>query len=169
MAVGVGLDGLDLGGSRRSPLTLVDSVLRRCELSAAVWQGVTMRQVELLDCRARGWRLSVDLAQDVYLRGCRLDSATLRISRVRGLVVFSECVFTDAVVAGDLSSVVFLDCGFDNAEFAASAAAGCDLRSSRLAGARGLLTLRGARITTDQTVTIAPRLASEAGFTIDET
>ena len=29
MAVGVELDGLDLGGTRRCPLTVVDSVLRR--------------------------------------------------------------------------------------------------------------------------------------------
>lgn len=168
MAVGVALDGLDLAGTRRSPLTVVDSVLRRCDLSAAVWQGVSLRQVELLDCRALGLRLSVELGQDVYLQGCRLDAATLRITRVRGLVVFDGCTFADAVVGGDLSAVVFADCSFDDAEFAATSAEGCDLRGSRLGGARGLLTLGGARITTDQAVTIAPRLASEAGFTVEE-
>jgi uncharacterized protein YjbI with pentapeptide repeats len=166
MAVGVALDGVDLAETRRSPLTLVDSVLRRCDLSAAVWQAVTMRQVEFLDCRALGLRLSVDLGQDVYLRDCRLDAATLRISRVRGMVVFDDCTFTDAVIGGDLSAVVFTGCTFDGAEFAATAADGCDLRGSRLGGARGLLTLRGARVTMDQAVSFAPRLASEAGFTI---
>jgi uncharacterized protein YjbI with pentapeptide repeats len=168
MAVGVSLDGTDLAESRRSPLTLVDSVLRRCDLSAAIWQGVTMRQVELLDCRALGLRLSVDLGQDVYLQNCRFDSATLRISRVRGLVVFDGCTFTEAMVGGDLSAVVFTGCGFDGAEFAATSAEGCDLRGSRLGAARGLLTLRGARVTTDQAVSFAPRLASEAGFTVEE-
>jgi uncharacterized protein YjbI with pentapeptide repeats len=166
LLVGASLDGVDLGGSRRTPLSLVDTVLRRCDLSAAIWQAVTLRQVELLDCRARGLRLSVDLAQDVYLSGCRFDQATLRLERVRGLVVFDGCVFSDAVVGGDLSSVVFADCGFGDAEFAATRADGCDLRSSRLAGARGLLTLRGARITTDQCTSIAPRLAFEAGFAL---
>ena len=47
------------------------------------------------------------------------------------------------------------------------AAAGFDLRGSRLAGSRGLLTLRGARITLEQTLTIADRLATEAGLTLD--
>jgi uncharacterized protein YjbI with pentapeptide repeats len=167
MAVGVALDGTDLAESRRSPLTLVDSVLRRCDLSAAVWQSVTMRQVELLDCRALGLRLSVDLGQDVYAEGCRFDSATLRISRVRGLVVFDGCTFAGAMVGGDLSAVVFAGCTFEDAEFAATAAEGCDLRGSRLGGARGLATLRGARITADQTVTVAPRLAAELGLTVD--
>jgi uncharacterized protein YjbI with pentapeptide repeats len=168
MAVGAEYDGLDLAESRRSPLSLIDSVLRRCDLSAAVWQAVTMRQVELLDCRALGLRLSVDLAQDVFLEGCRFDAATLRISRVRGLVVFDGCTFGDAVVGGDLSAVVFTGCSFEGAEFAATAADGCDLRGSRLGEARGLLTLRGARVTTDQAVAFAPRLASEAGFTVEE-
>jgi uncharacterized protein YjbI with pentapeptide repeats len=167
MAIGVELDGVDLAETRRSPLTLVDSVLRRCDLSAAVWQSVTMRQVELLDCRALGLRLSVDLGQDVYVEGGRFDAATLRISRVRGLVVFDGCTFTDAVVGGDLSSVVFTGCAFDGAEFAATGADGCDLRGSRLGGSRGLLTLRGARVTADQTVSVAPRLASEAGLSVE--
>ena len=168
MAIGVEYDGLDLAETRRSPLSLVDSVLRRCDLSAAIWQAVTLRQVELFDCRALGLRLSVDLAQDVYLESCRFDAATLRISRVRGLVVFDGCTFTDAVVAGDLSAVVFTGCTFAGGEFAATAADGCDLRGSRLGEARGLLTLRGARVTTDQAVAFAPRLASEAGFTVEE-
>ena len=168
MAVGVALDGVDLAETRRSPLTLVDSVLRRCDLSAAVWQGVTMRQVELLGCRALGLRLSVDLAQDVYVEGGRFDSATLRISRVRGLVVFDSCTFSEAMIGGDLSAVVFTGCTFEGAEFAATAAEGCDLRESRLGGARGLVTLRGARVTADQTVTIAPRLASELGLVVEQ-
>jgi uncharacterized protein YjbI with pentapeptide repeats len=168
MAVGVAFDGVDLAETRRSPLTLVDGVLRRCDLSAAVWQGVTLRQVELLDCRALGLRLSVDHGQDVYVENGRLDSATLRISKVRGLVVFDGCTFTDAMVGGDLSSVVFTDCTFENAEFAATNAEGCDLRGSRLGGARGLATLRGARITAEQTVPIAARLATELGLTVEE-
>ena len=89
MAVGVALDGVDLAESRRSPLAVVDSVLRRCDLSAAVWQQVTLRQVELLERRALGLRLSVDLGQDVYLQDCRVrrghaaDLAGTRAGRVR--------------------------------------------------------------------------------------
>jgi uncharacterized protein YjbI with pentapeptide repeats len=167
MAVGIALDGADLAETRREPLSLIDSVLRRCDLSAAVWQNVTLRQVELLDCRALGLRLSVALGQDVYVEGGRFDAATLRITRVRGLVVFDSCTFTDAVVGGDLSAVVFSRCAFDGAEFAATAADGCDLRGSELGAARGFLTLRGARVTADQTLAFAPRLATEAGLAVD--
>jgi uncharacterized protein YjbI with pentapeptide repeats len=167
LAVGVELDGADLAESRRAPLTVIDSVLRRCDLSAAVWQQVTVRQTELLDCRALGLRLSVDLAQDVYVSGCRFGDAVLRVERVRGLLAFAGCDFTDAVVGGDLSAAIFTDCTFAGAEFAATAADGCDLRGSRLAGSRGLLTLRGARVTADQTLAVAARLAAEAGLAVE--
>ena len=164
--VGSVVDGADLSGSRFAPLTLVDTSVRKADLSNAVWQQVVARRVELLSCRATGLRLSVDLAEDLYIEDSRLDYATIRIERVRGVAVFSGCTFRDAVLAGDLSRVVLVGCDFDGAEFAATAADGCDLRSSELAGARGLLTLRGARVTAEQTVAMALRLASEVGMRI---
>lgn len=168
LAAGVVLDGVDLAGSRRRPLTVVDSVLRRCELTAAVWQQVTLRQAELLDCRGLGLRLSLDLAQDGYVEGCRLDQSVLHVERTRRVLAFAGCSFAEAVLSGDLSGVVFVDCAFAGAEFAAARAEGCDLRGSRLGGARGLLTLRGARVTEDQTVAVASRLAAEAGLTVEQ-
>lgn len=167
LVTGLAFDGVDLAGSRRERVALVDCVLRRCELTAAVWQQVTVRQTELLDCRALGLRLSIDLAQDLYVSGCRFDQSVLHLERARGLVVFTGCSFTGAELAGDLSRVIAVDCDFDGCEFAARSADGLDLRGSRLAGARGLLTLRGARISVDQTLTIADRLAVEAGFTVE--
>ena len=159
--------GADLSGSRFSPLTLVDSSLRKADLSNAVWQQVVARRVELLGCRATGLRLSVDLADDLYVEDSRLDYATIWIERVKGVAVFSGCTFRNATISGDLSRVVFAGCDFDGAEFVASSAAGCDLRTSALGGARGLLTLRGARVTPDQTISIALRLAAEVGLRID--
>jgi uncharacterized protein YjbI with pentapeptide repeats len=167
LASGLALDGVDLSGSRRERLTLLDCVLRRCELTAAIWQQVTVRQTELVDCRALGLRLSVDLAQDLHVADCRFDHAVLHLERVRGLVVFSGCSFAEAELSGDLSRVVAVDCDFDGCEFAASKAEGLDLRGSRLGGARGLLTLRGARVTSDQTLAVADRLAAEAGLVVE--
>ena len=168
LGVGVLLEGLDLAGERREPLTLVDSVLRRCDLAGGSWQQVTVRQVEVVDCRATGLRLSVDLAQDTWVSGCRFDAAVVHVERVRGLLAFVGCTFADALLTGDLSQAVFDDCDFDGAEFALSAATGCDLRTSRLAAARGLLTLRGARVTADQAVGMGPRLAAEAGLAVED-
>lgn len=166
--------GVDLTGTRLQPLTLTDVELERVELSGAILQDVTARRVELLRCRAMGLRLALAVAADVYAEGCRFDYATLHLGpgrglgsgRGRGRSAFRECSFRDGIITGDLSDVVFLDCDFAGTDFRAAAAKGCDLRSSRLVGARGLLTLGGAQITAEQAVSVADQLATEAGFAV---
>jgi uncharacterized protein YjbI with pentapeptide repeats len=161
------LDGANLAETRLDPLSLVDVRIRRGDLSNAVWAGVTARRVEITDCRTVGWRVILDLAEDLLVTGCRWDYGSLYIGRSRGALAFRDCSFAGTTVRGDLSKVTFDGCEFAGVEFDASAAKGCDLRTSRLTGARGLLSLRGARITLEQAVDIADLLATEAGLVLE--
>lgn len=162
------LDSVDLSGSRFHPLTLTDVRLDRLDLSNAQWHGVVARQVELVSARAVGLGLSLDLAADLYVEQTRLDYAGVHLERVRGHAVFHDCSFRDARLGGDLSRVVFSDCDLTGAEFTATAARDTDLRSSRLAGARGLHSLRGAMVDPDQLIGIAAQLAAEAGLRVHQ-
>lgn len=161
------LESVDFSESRFRPLTLTDVRLSRVELSNAQWHSVAARRVELTSARAVGLGLSLDLAGDVYVEGTRLDYAGIHLERTRGLVVFSGCSFREARLGGDLSGVVFRDCDFDGAEFSATAARDADLRTSRLAGARGLHSMRGAIIDVDQLIAVAGQLAAEAGLRVE--
>ncbi|MGH3867609.1 MAG: pentapeptide repeat-containing protein [Pseudonocardiaceae bacterium] len=145
---------------------VVHSVVRRVDLSNASVQRVTARRVEMLRCRMIGLRLSIEQASDLYVEGCRLDFAVIHIEKVKGVAAFIGCSFRETVISGCLSGVVFLDCDFADTEFEAVSAKGCDLRMSRLAGARGMLSLRGALITAEQAVSVADRLAVEAGLIV---
>jgi uncharacterized protein YjbI with pentapeptide repeats len=158
------LDGASMADSRLDPLTLTDVRIRRGDLSNAVWEHLTARRVAVEGCRSVGWRVIVDFAEDLLVEGCRWDHGGIFVTRTRGAVVFRDCTFAGTTLRGDLSRVWFDSCDLAGAEFNASGAAGCDLRTSRLAGAGGLLTLRGARIGSDQLFDIAGLLAVEAGF-----
>ena len=160
------LTEVDLTGSVLGPLTLVDVQGEQVELSNTTLRRVTARRVELVRCRAVGMRLDLELAADVYFEGCRLDYATVRVEQAKGRIVFHECTFREATIGGDLTGAVFAHCDLAGVEFTATAAAGCDLCSSRLDGARGLLSLRGAQVSTDQVLAVADRLAAEAGFRV---
>lgn len=157
---------VDLSGSRLGPVTLADTTLEDVDLSNASVQLVTARRVEMLRCRAIGLRLSTEQASDLYVEGCRLDFAAIHIEKVKGIVAFAGCSFRESTISGCLSGVVFLDCDFADTEFERANAKGCDLRMSRLVGARGLLGLRGALITTEQAASVADRLAIEAGLIV---
>jgi uncharacterized protein YjbI with pentapeptide repeats len=160
------LTSVILAESRAGPLTMLDTVLRRVDLSHAEWIALTARRVEILDCRATGWRSTFDLAQDFYMEDCRMDYCVLTIVRAKDLNVFKGCAFRNATIGGDLSNVIFDECLLDGVEFLAHAATGCDLRGSRLDGITGLMSLRGALISPDQAVTLVPQFAAEAGITI---
>jgi uncharacterized protein YjbI with pentapeptide repeats len=157
---------LDLAGAKLGPLTLVDTVLSGADLSNASLQRVTARRSELRTCRGIGLRLSIEHAADLAVTDCRLDYATLHIERVKGIAVFTGCSFRETTISGDLSDVLFLDCDFTDTEFRASRATRCDLRTSRISSARGLLSLRGAMISPDQTISIATLIAAEAGLIV---
>jgi len=162
------LDAADLSESAFRTLTLDDVVCQRVDLSNALWDRISARRVELLNCRAVGWRVQFEQLTDVYLGDCRLDYPVINVERVKGLAVFERCSFRQATIAGNLSNTVFLDCDFDGAQFAARGAKGCDLRTSALLGAHGMQSLAGATISSDQAVAIARVLAAEAGLVVSD-
>lgn len=158
----------DLGRARLEPLELVDARLTDVELSNATLRRVLARRVELLDCRGTGLALDAERASDVYAARCKLDYAQVHIERATGPVVFEDCSLREAVLSGDLSKAVFTGCALDGVEFAATEAKGADLRGSSLGGARGLLTLRGAIVDTEQVITAATQIAQAAGLDVRE-
>lgn len=157
----------NLSGAKLGPLTLSDVTLRQVELSNASMQRLVVRRTGWKTCRAIGLRLSIDHASDLSIEDCRLDYATIHLEKVRGSVVFTGCTFKEATIGGDLSNTRFVDCDFVDTEFRAKRAAKCDLRSSRLNSARGLLSLRGATISPEQAVAISTIIAAEAGLIVD--
>jgi uncharacterized protein YjbI with pentapeptide repeats len=160
-------EGASLAQSRLDPLHLTDVVLRRTDLSNASWAGMTARRLMVSGCRTVGWRVICDFAEELVVEECRWEHGGLHLGRSRGGVVFRGCTFAGTSLRGDFSRMVFDGCDFAGAEFAVSAAARCDLRTSDLEGARGLTTLRGARIRSEQAMGIADLLAVEAGFLLD--
>ncbi len=156
----------NLTGSRLIGLELIDVALSNVVVANAAWEKVTARRVELVSCQAVGFQLGLLKAEDLYFEDCKLDYARLDVDQRHGVIAFHRCTFTEATIDGDLSGVIFSECEFKGAEFRARRAANCDLTSSRLDGATGLLTLVGAKITEEQAVTLSGQLATEAGFVI---
>ncbi|HEU5472320.1 MAG TPA: pentapeptide repeat-containing protein [Actinophytocola sp.] len=158
---------LNLSHAKLSPLTLVDVIMTGVDLSNATLHRVTARRTEFRTCRAIGLHLTLDNATDVSITDSRLDYATVDIAKVRGALVFTGCTFRESIISGDLSNTLFLDCDFHDTEFRATRAAGCDLRTSRITSAHGLLSLRGTKIDAEQALFLATILATEAGLIVD--
>lgn len=163
----VSAEGASFASTRFEPLDLSDVQLDRVDLAGARWEAVTARRWVVRDSRLVGWRLHSTFAEDLLVTGCRWDNGALFLGRAKGAVVFRDCSFAGTTLRGDLSGVVFDGCDLADAEFGADVALGADLRTSRLAGARGLARLKGAVITSEQAIGVADLLAIELGFRLD--
>ena len=157
----VRLAGLEMDDAR-----FVDCRFERCDLSAVVFTRLSMRRVELADCRLTGVDLGAADLHDVRFTSCKLDDANLR--GVKGeRVTFADCV---------LGGTEFAQATLEGAVFESCKLAGVDLRRAVLAGARfpesdltdllGVDGLKGAKLTTQQALQLAPRFAQELGITV---
>jgi len=162
------LEDVDVSETVVEPLSLADVRISGCVLANARWSQVEARRVEIVKSQLVGWRVQLGLAQDLYVGDCRADFASFDFESVKGLNVFERCRFKEAEFSGNLARVVFVDCDLADADFTGvTDARGLDLRESKLAGANGLLSLRGARVTGDQVLQVAGDLAREAGLVTD--
>jgi uncharacterized protein YjbI with pentapeptide repeats len=160
-------DGVNLSSTHFDPLDLSDVQLDRVDLAGARWEQVTARRFAVSDSRLVGWRLHCTFAEDLLVSGCRWDDGAFYLGRAKGSVVFRDCSFAGTTLRGDFSGVVFEGCDLAGAEIGVDAARNCDLRTSRLAGARDLGRFKGARITAEQAIGIADLLATELGFRLN--
>jgi uncharacterized protein YjbI with pentapeptide repeats len=157
-------DGANLSSTHFDPLDLSDVRLERVDLAGARWEQVSARRFAVRDSRLMGWRLHCSFAEDLLIEGSRWDDGAVFLGRAKGSVVFRDCSFNGTTIRGDFSGVVFDGCDLAGAEIGVDAARNCDLRTSRLAGARGLARFKGARITPEQAIGVADLLALELGF-----
>jgi uncharacterized protein YjbI with pentapeptide repeats len=161
------IEHVNLAQSQLTKLTLTDVLLNDLDLSNAQIMESIFRSVEFRRCRAIGLRIAVDQAADLYMQDTRLDFAVLDFQRIKGVAAFIDCSFREATLIGDWSDVVFENCDFIGAEFRATRAKGCDLKTSRLDGAHGLASLKGATISAEQAASIAAQLAAEVGLIVE--
>jgi uncharacterized protein YjbI with pentapeptide repeats len=149
-----------------SRVDITDAIILDSDCSNSAFAALTARRVEFRNCRMTGWRASFVVAEEVAFLRCRLDYAQLDFRRTKGTVLFDDCAFREASLRGVLDGCVFQGCDLSGLEFGASSAAGCDLTASRLAGSRGLTTLRGARISGDQVIPAAEIVLAELGIDV---
>jgi len=160
------LDGVDLKARRLPGLTCRDVVFEGCDLAGANLEGAKLTRVAFVRCRMTGAVLSGAELQDVRLVDCTAPMLGLRMAKAGHLSIadsmlreadFYEATLEDsAITASDLSA----------ADFTRVQVPELDLRGSTLDGLVSPTSLRGAVITTDQLVALAPALAVDLGITV---
>jgi uncharacterized protein YjbI with pentapeptide repeats len=126
----------------------------------------TLLRVRAVDCRFVGADLAQAVVRWTTFVDCRFDEASLRLAKLEH-VRFERCALAQAdFTAAQLTHTAFPESDCSGADFTQACCDDVDLRDARLERLRGIASLRGAMISRDQIVPIAPDLAVAMGLLI---
>ncbi|MCH8562630.1 pentapeptide repeat-containing protein [Nesterenkonia sp. YGD6] len=177
------LSGIDLSGGRLTECLLRSVTLMDADLSAASvveshWERVnaphlkaprsTWREVVMDGSRFGVAELYDAGISGLVLRGCKLDLVNLR-NAVIADVLFENCTIAELDISGARATRVrFSDCTVGTLEAREARLKDVDLRGARLSRIVGLAGLKGAVISEEQLVELAPALAEHLGLLVSE-
>ena len=156
-----GLDGASLRRARIAESLLSDLHAATVDFADSTWR----------DAQMSGGRLgAVTLVgatwTDIRVRGSHLGFMNLSGARLQD-VIFEGCEIATLNVRGaDLQSVTFVDCRIDELDVAGATLSKVDLSRATLRTLVGVESLRGAIISHQQLVDLAPLLAAQIGIEV---
>jgi uncharacterized protein YjbI with pentapeptide repeats len=180
--------GLDLRGQSADDAAFLACAFERCSLDE-----VSMRRARISECRFDElhatsldatdsmWRdtlvgvrrvgalLAIGASwSSVRVRGGRLDLLDLSGAKLHG-VAFEDCTIGELDLGtADAREISFEDCEIELLDATGARLAGANLAGASIAGVRGVAGLRGATITPDQLLDLAPQLAAHIGLKVRE-
>lgn len=158
----------ELSGRTLSGLHCRDTAFVHCDLSGAVLDRAVLERVSFTGCRLTGLVLSGATLRDVRIADCRADLAGLRMARARFLWIEDSTLRAIDLFEFAGTNVVLRDCDLTGADLDRADLRGADLHGSTLDGVRGALSLRGARISPEQQVTLGAVLLAALGIQVTD-
>lgn len=161
------LTDVRLAGARLERPTVVDTLLRRCDLANLRAPDAGLARVRLEDCRCTGSAWGGSSWRDVTWDGVRGDLASFRSAAFR-TVRFTGCDLREADFHGaDLRGASFTECVLDGARFSQARAVGTRFTRCSLVGVDGASGLRGAVVPAADLPDLALSLALALGLVVE--
>ena len=184
--VAVDFVDLDFAGQDAPDTRFLECRLQRCELDGASLRrariadsllndvhGATVDFADSTwrDCQVRGGRLGAVTLVGATWTGIRILGSHMGFLNLSGAqlqdVTFQGCEIGSLDVRGaDLRSVAFEDCRIDELDIAGATLTTVDLTGARLRTLVGVESLRGAIISHEQLIDLAPLLAAQVGLEV---
>lgn len=147
---------------------LDDVVIYNCDISANKLPKLSVDRAVFKSTRLSGIQLHESVLKDVSFVDCKLDLANFRFAKLKN-VIFDSCVLTEADFAGaTFNNVSFDNCELDKADFSNTKCTKLDLRGSSIVDVIGISSLKGAIVSPEQLISLAPQLAAEIGLVVEQ-
>lgn len=139
-----------------------------CDMTMARFADASWHVAEMRNSRCSGMQLDAAHLQNVRFIDCKLDLVNFRFAKLAN-VVFESCVVREMDFYGaTLKNVVFVDCEIDAVGFAGAKLQNVDLTNAQLTNIKNVTSLKGATISDEQLIYLAPQLATANGIKISD-
>ena len=160
--------GGNLAGTRFTGLECRDVEFVHCDLSGARLEEAVLTRVVFTDCRLTGTAFDGAQLTDVRIADSTADLAGFRMAKARFLLVENTSLHGADLFEFDAEHCALLGCDLAEASFDAARLRETDLHGSTVDDVRGVLSLRGTRISPDQIVPLAAGLLDALGIEVTE-
>jgi len=171
-----GATRINVDGSKLVGVTMTGAILEKFECSDTEWikleaaavqaYRTNLLRVTMTDCRLTGAEFAEGHFEDCVFKNVKFDEAGFRFASFKR-VRFENCMLRAADFSNaKLSQVTFTGCDLEEANFVSANCANVDITTEDVTAVEGILGLKGATISTEQLMQLAPLLASELGFQV---
>jgi uncharacterized protein YjbI with pentapeptide repeats len=165
---GSSLRGIDFSSLRLDQCELTDAVLTKVDCIGLRAPEASWLRVEIADARMTGVDFGGSHFEDCVFRNLKLDEAGFRFASFKR-VRFEGCILRKAEFnSAKMQHVVFTGCDFEGINFGSAICTSVDIRDQNLTAVQGVYGLKNARITSEQLIQLAPLLAAELNFRVDD-
>ena len=158
--------GVSFAAANMERLDGRELIFDRCTFTGAKLPRLAIHRTLFRGCRMTGVDIPDGSLTDVVFEDCKLDVASFRFTRLKR-VLFRDCILTEVDLGGATATAVrFERCDLGRAQLSHARLAGCDLRTCGLTGVIGVTSLRGAIISEEQLLDLAPVFAADLGLDV---
>lgn len=155
-------------GTELDKLEMTDVASEKIEGAALRTYKPRFLRVYMSDSRFTGAEFAEGHFEDCTFQDVKFDETGFRFAEFKR-VRFEGCILRQADFTGaKLTNVTFDGCNLEEAVFTSAMCKNVDVSGEDLTLAHGLLGLKGAIISVEQLVQLAPLFASELGFRVKE-
>jgi uncharacterized protein YjbI with pentapeptide repeats len=161
------LEGLVFEAGNAPGLSLVDVVMRNCNLSNVDAREGLLTRVAMHGSQLVGFGFTRGEIRDLHVTDSSLQLASFSSAKLHN-VVFERVNLAEAsFMEARLEAVAFVDCRLDGTDFRRATLSGCAIRGASLDGVLGVESLRGVRMPWADVVGSAGALATALGIVVE--
>ena len=143
-----------------------DCIYDDCNFTMSAFSDSSWHAVQIVNSRCSGVQFQSSVLKNVVFKGCKIELANFRFANLEN-VIFEDCMIDDIdFYNASLKNVQFSGSSIENIAFSGARLKDIDLSDAHILSVKNVTGLKGATISYEQLIFLAPYFTQELGILI---